>query len=49
MRPAEWADGEAYYFGLKDLKTGEKRDTIRTVPKKFVTKIKGIKLIHKRV
>jgi len=48
MSPAEWADGEAYYFGLKDLKTGEKKTNIRTVSKKFVTKIKGIKLIHKR-
>ena len=52
MSPAEWADGEAYYYGLKVVATGKKKDNsqpFRKIGKKFITKIKGIKEIHKRI
>jgi hypothetical protein len=44
MTPAEWADGEAYYYGFKDIKTGKKTDKNKQMSK--TTKIKNIKMIQ---
>jgi hypothetical protein len=44
LTPAEWADGEAYYYGFKDIKTGKKTDKNKQMSK--TTKIKNIKMIQ---
>jgi len=52
MNPAEWADGEAYYYGLKDVATGKRKDIsqpVRKIGKKFITKMKGVKVIQERI
>ena len=45
MDSAQWADTYAYYYGLKDVKTGAKTEHIRKM-KGF--KMKGVKILRKR-
>ena len=47
MNKAEWADAYTYYYGLKNLKTGEKTHKITKIPKQNIFKMKGIKMIQK--
>jgi hypothetical protein len=47
MNKKEWADASAYYYGLKNLKTGEKTYKMNKIPKKHILKMKGLKMIHK--
>jgi len=49
MNKAEWADSYAYYYGLKNLKTGEKTFKMNKIPKKDIKKMTGVKMIQKAI
>ena len=46
MNDTEWADAYSYYYGMKNLETGEKMNTHTKVKKSLVKKMNGFTLVN---